>query len=209
MKFKRLLTAAVIAAVPFAAGAETWRFSAAQVSSSQREGRSSTVLDGGVRVESETMLITANHLELSGADYENIGGHGEVSLTDRERNIIVTSSRFDYDRNAEIIRFREQVTLVDEEEGIVIRCESLDLLEAQEIVLMQSSVRLIKDQTVSRGEFAIFRMDDNLLEITGRPVVWKEGDEYEADRITVNLDTEEITLEGTVAGALSTKDEND
>jgi len=186
------------------AAAETWRFSADQVFSSQSGDNPKTVLDGNARVESEKMLITAEHLVLSGTDYSSISGEKGVTLTDSERGITVSSGRFDYDREAGIIRFREQVSLVDEEKGIVIRCESLNLQEDNDLVIMQVSVRLIKEDTVCRGEFATYWMEDNLLEISGRPVVWRKDDEYRADRIRVNLDTDEITMEGAVAGALTT-----
>lgn len=191
-------------------GAETWRFSASQVSSNQGGGsKSNTILDGNARVESDNMVITAAHLELGGEDYTLITGSGGVSLTDSERGVTITSGRFDYDRDAKIIRFREQVTLLDEEKGIVIRCESMDLQEEDDLVIMQVSVRLIRDETVCRGEFATFLMEENILEISGRPVVWREADEYRADRITVNLDTDEIVMEGAVAGALTTAKEDE
>jgi len=198
------------AVLDYGAGAETWRFTADQVFSSRSGDSPKTVLDGKARVESEKMLITADHLVLSGKDYSSISGENGVTLTDSERGITVSSGRFDYDRDAKIIRFREQVSLVDEDKGIVIRCESLNLQENNDLVIMQVSVRLIKDETVCRGEFATYWMNDNLLEISGRPVVWRKDDEYRADRIRVNLDTDEITMEGAVAGALTTgEDENE
>ncbi len=192
-------------AVSIGAAAETWRFSADQVSSTQSGDNPKTILDGNARVESDNMVISASHLVLGGKDYNIISGEDGVSLTDRDRGITVSSGRFSYDREAKIIRFREQVSLIDEEKGIVIRCESLNLQEENDLVVMQVSVRLIKEDTVSRGEFATYWMNDNILEISGRPVVWRKDDEYRADRIRVNLDTDEITMEGAVAGALTTK----
>ncbi len=189
--------------------AETWRFTAAEVSSFPTGDNPKTILDGDARVESDNMVIEASHLILGGTDYKRISGEGGITLTDTDRGITVKSERFDYDRDAKIIRFREQVLLIDEEKGIVIRCESLDLHEENNLVIMQVSVRLIKDETVSRGEFATYWMDDNLLEISGRPVVWRKDDEYRADRIRVNLDTDEIVMEGAVAGALTTKSDDE
>ncbi len=185
--------------------AETWRFSARQVSSIQSGGQATTVLDGGARVESSSMTILADHLELGGEEYTLISGYGGVNLTDKDRGLKVESRRFEYDRNAKIIRFREQVSLVDTEQGIVIRCESLDLLEDEELVVMQVAVRLIKDDIVCRGEFANYAREENTLTISGRPVVWRKDDEYRADRINVNLNTDEIVMEGAVTGALTTE----
>ena len=195
------------AAAPLSA--ETWRFTANQVSSTQSSSRSVTVLDGNARVASDTMTILADHLELGGENYSRISGSGGVRLTDSDKGIAIESGQFDYDRNAKIIRFREQVNLVDEEEGIVIRCESLDLLEEEDLVIMQVAVRLIKDDIVCRGEFADFRREENLLEISGRPVVWRGEDEYRANRITVDLNTDEIVMEGRVSGALTTESEEE
>jgi len=191
--------------VSIGAGAETWRFSADQVSSTQAGDNPRTILDGNARVESDNMVISASHLVLGGKDYNRISGEKGVFLADAERGITVNSERFDYDREAKIIRFREQVSLIDEEKGVVIRCESLNLQEENDLVIMQVSVRLTKEDTVSRGEFATYWMNDNILEISGRPVVWRKDDEYRADRIRVNLDTDEITMEGAVAGALTTE----
>lgn len=189
--------------------AETWRFAADQVSSTQGDQRNRTILDGNARVESDSMEIEALHIELGGEDFSFISGTGGILLNDKDEGITVEARRFEYDRKAKIIRFREQVTLVDENEGIVIRCESLDLFEEEDLVVMQVSVRLIKEETVCRGEFATFRRDENILEISGRPVVWREDDEYRAQRITVNLDTDEIVMEGAVEGALTTQDTED
>ena len=189
--------------------AETWRFSADRVNSIQSSENPKTILDGNARVESDNLIITASHLELSGNNYKLISGENGVSLRDTERGIRVSSGHFDYDRDAKLIRFREQVSLVDEDKGIVIRCEFLNLQEENDVIVMQVSVRLIKDETISRGEFATYWMNDNILEISGRPVVWRKDDEYRADRIRVNLDTDEITMEGAVAGALTTGTEVD
>lgn len=186
-------------------GAETWQFSADQVSSTQAGDNPRTILDGNARVESDKLIISASHLVLGGKDYKSISGEKGVSLVDTERGISVSSERFEYDRVAKILSFREQVSLIDEDKDIVIRCESLNLQEENDLVIMQVSVRLIKGDTVSRGEFATYWMNDNILEISGRPVVWRKDDEYRADRIRVNLDTDEITMEGAVAGALTTE----
>lgn len=191
--------------VPIFSGlfAETWKFSADKVSSIQSEREKSTVLEGNARVESEDMNIFAENLKLGGDDYGNIIGHGGVSLDDTEKGIHVESGRFDYDRETHILRFRDQVMLVDEDEGIVIRCESLDFLEDEELLILQVAVRLIKGRTVCRGEFATFRREENVLDISGRPVVWRDDDEYRADRIRIDLETDEITMEGTVVGELT------
>ncbi len=194
------------AALPCAA--ETWNFSAAEVSAGQNQGRTPTVLRGNAEVESQKLLIRSDRLELSGKDYTRITGEGNVFLRDKEKDIAIGCGRFEYDRETGIIHFRRQVEFTDESQNLVIRCEAMDLLEKEDIVIMQMAVRLIQDDIVCRGEFATFNRARNTLAISGRPVVWRGEDEYRANRITVNLDTDDISLEGTVSGALTTQEES-
>lgn len=188
--------------------AKTWSFTAESVTSVQRDDESRTMLEGRARVESDTMEIQAESLELLGPDYDIIRGSGQVVLVETKKGITIESARFDYDRKKELIRFRGRVSLVDEEEGILIWAEALDFFEKEDYVVMTAAVRLIKEKTIARGEFAAFRRDEKILELSGRPVVWREGDEYRANRITVNLETDEIVLEGAVEGMVITEGEN-
>ncbi|MCG8452197.1 MAG: hypothetical protein MI717_03320 [Spirochaetales bacterium] len=188
---------------------EEWTFSAQQVSSRRGGGETTTVLEGGARVESESMLILADTIELGGEENESIAGEGGVDLLDKEEGLSIRSQSFEYDRRAKLIRFRQQVSLIDEEEGIVIRCESLDFREEDDVVVMQVLVRLIKEETICRGEFATYSREDGLLEISGRPEVWRNDDVYRAQRITVDLENDEILLQGAVAGSLTTEDEDE
>jgi lipopolysaccharide export system protein LptA len=192
---------------PIPGAAEEWRFVAGEVSSVFAEGREKTLLQGGARVSSDTKEIDADTLELFGSGLHRMEGNGNVVVRDLEEGITISAQKVEYDRDAGILRFRERVVLEDENEGLVIRCESLENRENENLVFMQVSVRLIKDDLVCRGEFALYRRDDDMLEISGMPVVWRDEDEYRAERIRVNLDTEEIILEGDVAGSLTTGEE--
>ena len=53
-----------------------------------------------------------------------------------------------------------------------------------------------------RSEFARYNRNDDILELTGMPVVFWKNDEYRALRIIVDLDKDEITLEGKVSGSI-------
>ncbi len=190
--------------------AETWTFSAINVTSVQRGDQSNTVLEGNVQVNSKDLEISADHIELSGPDYDILTGKGNILLKELDKELTIEANSMDYDKNKKLIRLRGFVTLVDEKDDIVIRCESLEFYQEKELVILQAAVRLVNDKTIGRGEFATYRREDKILELSGRPVVWQDDDRYQADRITVNLDTDEISMEGTVQGLLTIKgDEED
>ena len=191
-------------------GAESWRFSANEVKRIDRENESRTVLSGDAYAESDTMRISAHQLELSGKDYEYISGSDKIAFIDTERRVSVNSERLEYNRITEVIGFRERVVLVDEENDVVIHCESLDFRQEENLMIMQILVRLIKGDTVCRGEFATLWVEEDVLEVSGHPAIWREGDVYRADRILINLETDEIELIGAVEGTLIvTEDEEE
>ncbi len=186
--------------------AETWTFTAREVTSVQRDEMTRTVLEGDVKVNSENLEITAGHIELMGPDYDILKGEGSILVKELEKNITIEARKLDYDKSKKLIKFRGLVTLIDVEDETVIRCEALDYYEDEELVFLQAAVRLIKDKTVGRGEFATYHRKLKKLELLGRPIVWQNNDKYQADRITVNLDTNEISMEGKVQGTLTTED---
>jgi len=71
-----------------------------------------------------------------------------------------------------------------------------------EVTVMQVSVRLFKDDMVCRSQYAVYRRNEKLLDLTGFPVVFKKDDEFRADRIRVDLDTDDVTMEGAVEGTI-------
>jgi len=183
-------------------GAESWRFSANEVKRIDRENESRTILRGNAYAESDTMQISARQLVLSGKDYEYISGSDKIFFIDTERKVRVNSEHLEYNRVTEVIGFREKVVLVDEENDVVIHCESLDFRQEENLMIMQILIRLIKGDTVCRGEFATLWIEEDFLEVSGHPTIWRGDDVYRADRILINLETDEIELIGAVEGNL-------
>ena len=64
------------------------------------------------------------------------------------------------------------------------------------------SVRVLRDDLTARAQFLRYRRNDDVLELSGFPVVFWDGDEYRARRIVMNLETEEIELIGQVQGSV-------
>jgi lipopolysaccharide export system protein LptA len=68
--------------------------------------------------------------------------------------------------------------------------------------VFQISVRLFKDDMVCRSEYAVYHRGDKLLDLSGFPVVYKKDDEFRADKIRVDLDTDDVIMEGAVSGTI-------
>ena len=85
---------------------------------------------------------------------------------------------------------------------VIVKGNFLEYMGSDETCLIQIGVRILKDDMVCRSEFARYNRNDDILELTGMPVVFWKNDEYRALRIIVDLDKDEITLEGKVSGSI-------
>jgi lipopolysaccharide export system protein LptA len=92
----------------------------------------------------------------------------------------------------------------DRQNEIVARGRFIEYDDAQEVAIMQISVRLFKDNLTCRAEYAVYRRVEKTLALSGFPVVFKKDDEYRADRMRVDLDTDDVVMEGDVRGSLKT-----
>jgi lipopolysaccharide export system protein LptA len=101
-----------------------------------------------------------------------------------------------------IARLEGNSTLEDRKNEIVARARFIEYNDEQEIAMLQISVRLFKDNLVCRSEYAVYRRNEKTLVLSGFPVVFKKDDEFRADRIHVDLDTDDVIMEGDVRGSI-------
>ncbi len=195
-----------IAAQYTAADVFTW--TAKRQWSRLAEGRELTVLSGGAVITSDSTTIIADEIEMWGTDFRYSMARGDVTATDTERGIILSSATLFYDREEEIIRVDGFIDMQDLKNEVVIRGGFFEYFGNEEIANIQIGVRILKvdedTELACRSEFARYLRADNILELSGMPRVIRNDDLYTAARITINLDTDEILLDRDVSGTLIT-----
>jgi lipopolysaccharide export system protein LptA len=185
-----------------ASGADTFTFRADRVTGGKATGREITVLTGNAEVRSDKLLLRADQIEIHGSNNRFIDCSGNVRGHEEEKNILFITDRMRYDRTLKIARLEGNSTMEDRKNEIVARGRFIEYDDENEIAIMQISVRLFKDNLVCRSEYAVYQRGEKLLALTGFPVVYKKEDEYKADRIRVDLDTDDVVMEGDVKGTL-------
>ena len=194
MFFSFLLAAAV--------WGDTFTFRADRMSGGRATGREITVLTGNAEVRSDKLLLRADRIEIHGSDNRFIDCSGNVHGYEEEKDIIFLTDRMRYDRTLKIARLEGNSTMEDRKNEIVARGRFIEYDDDNEIAIMQISVRLFKDNLVCRSEYAVYRRVEKTLALSGFPLVYKKDDEYRADRIRVDLDTDDVIMEGDVKGTL-------
>ena len=121
---------------------------------------------------------------------------------DLEKDIVFQTDRLRYDRNLKVARLEGNSTLEDRQNEIVAKARFIEYDEQHEIAVLQVAVRLFRDNLVSRAEYAVYRRTNQILELSGFPVVFRGNDEFRADRIRVDLETDDIAMDGGIQGSI-------
>jgi lipopolysaccharide export system protein LptA len=182
--------------------ADKFTFKAKKMSGSKALGRDTTILTGDAEVKSDNLLLRAERIEIQGKDNQFIDCIGNVWGHEEDKDILFYTDRLRYDRKLKIARLEGNATLEDRQNSIVARGRFIEYDDVNEITVFQIGVRLFKDDMVCRSEHAVYHRKDKLLDLTGFPVVFKKDDEFHADKIRVDLDTDDVIMEGAVSGTI-------
>ncbi len=201
-----LLAACALVLLTAKAGAATksLEYFADTMTSVFAEGGQRAELVGHARVQTEDTLIQADRMQLFGKDFVYVTCSGNVKVVNTKRGMEVTSDSLFYDRDQKIARITGNAVMQDFKNEMVVKGGFIEDRDSEQITIIQIGVRILKKDLVCRAEFARFNRSTNILELSGMPWVSRKGDEYAAARISVNTDTEEITLEGDVKGQIAT-----
>ena len=199
---KTLFSVLLFALLVTAAWGDIFTFKADRMSGGKATGREITVLTGNAEVRSDKLLLQADRIEIHGSNNRFIDCSGNVHGHEEEKNILFLTDRLRYDRTLKIARLEGNSTMEDRKNELVARGRFIEYDDANEIAIMQISVRLFKDNLVCRSEYAVYRREEKTLALSGFPYVFKKEDEYRAERIMVDLDTDDVVMEGDVKGSL-------
>jgi lipopolysaccharide export system protein LptA len=205
MIFSRKTQAAVVLGMLCAAvfaNADTFSFKADKMTGTKALGKEVTILAGNAEVRSDNLVLRAEKIEIQGDNNQFIDCTGGVWGVEEEKEILFQTDRLRYDRGLKIVRLEGNAVLEDRKNEIVAKGRFIEYDEQAEVTVFQISVRLFKEDMVCRSEYAIYRRNAKLLDLSGFPVVFKKEDEFRADRIRVDLDTDDVTMEGSVSGTI-------
>ena len=199
----RILVASALSLVPvLSLGAEVFTFKANRMSGAKATGKEVTILTGEAEVRSDNLLLKADRIEIHGDNNQFIDCQGNVKGREEEKDILFVTDRLRYDRELKIARLEGNSSLEDKKNEIVAKGRFIEYDDRAEVTVFQIAVRLFKDNLVCRSEYAVYRRNEKILDLSGFPVVYKKNDEFRADRIRVDLDTDDVTMQGSVSGTI-------
>lgn len=183
--------------------AETITFKADTLTGTAGSSSDTTRMSGNAFVKTSTMEISADDIELSGDDYRYITANGSVTGKNLESKMEFTCGKMNYDRQTKVAYLEDSVHLVDTANEVTADAQIIDYNQNTEIAIMQIGITLKQKDNTCTAAYAVYRKNDKMLEMSGNPKIVQGQDSFRAQEITLNLDSQEITLDGRVSGTVT------
>ena len=200
---KKFFAVLIIASLCAALFAEKITFSAGSMSGQAGDSSATTTLTGGAFVQTSSIEITADTIELSGDDYRFIKAEGNISGKNLETKMEFTCDTMSYDRQTKVAQLQGNVKLVDTENDVKADAQLIEYNQNTNIAVLQIGITLTQKKNICTGAYAVYQKNEQMLEISGNAQVKQEEDVFRAQQITLNLDTQNITLSGNVKGSVT------
>lgn len=197
------LISIVFALVPAMIFCEEITFTADFMSGTAGSKTDTTTLEGNATVQTSSMNISADAIELSGEDFRFITATGTVSGSITESQMDFTCGKLKYDRQTKVAQLEDAVHLVDVANEVTADAQIIEYNQNSETAVMQIEITLTQKDNVCTSAFAIYKKSEQKLEMSGNPKIQQGTDSFRAQEITLNLETQEITLDGRVKGTVS------
>ena len=183
--------------------AEKITFSAGSMSGQAGDSSATTSLSGGAFVQTSSIEISADSIELSGDDYRFIKASGNVKGKNLETKMEFSCEYMSYDRETKVANLQGSVNLIDSENDVKADAQLIEYNQNTNIAVLQVGITLTQKKNVCTGAYAVYQKNEQLLEISGNAQVKQENDTFRAQQITLDLDTQSITLSGNVKGSVT------
>jgi lipopolysaccharide export system protein LptA len=195
-----LLTFVLILPVPLSA--ERITFYADNMSGTAGSTSDTTKLQGNAYVRTASMEIAADTITMSGRNFRYIEAEGNIDGRNLDTKMEFTCSSMSYDRETKIATLRDSVHLDDTENKVSADAEIIEYNQNTDIAVLQIDITLKQKDNVCNGAYAVYRKKVQMLELSGNSQIKQGEDTFRAQEITLDLNSQEITLNGRVKGSV-------
>lgn len=182
--------------------AEKIVFSANHLSGVIGDKSDATSLSGEAYVLTESIEISADNITMSGEDFRFIEADGNIKGKNMEAELEWTCDKLKYDRETKIASLSENVNLIDTKNDVNAKAQLIEYNQDTDIAIMQIDIELKQKDNVCTGVYAVYKKKDQLLDLSGNAQIKQGDDTFRAQEITLDLDSQEITLDGRVKGSV-------
>lgn len=192
----------VVSLCAFPLAAERITFNADSMTGRAGSSSDTTVLKGNAYVCTSSMEISAASITMSGKSFRYIDAEGFVSGKNTDSRLEFKCGSVHYDRQTKVSTFKNDVSFTDTENGVDVKAQLVEYDQETDIASIQINAVITQKDNICKGAFAAYRKKEQMLELNGGAEIKQGEDTFHAQVITLNLDTQEITLDGKVKGSV-------
>lgn len=182
--------------------AEKITFSANNMTGTAGNTSDTTTLRGNAYVLTSSIEIAADAITMSGKNFRYIEADGNITGKNFEAKLEFTCGKLLYDRVTKIATLRDNVHLDDTENNVTADAQIIEYNQNTDVAIIQIDITLKQKDNVCKSAYAVYRKKTQMLELSGNSQITQGEDMFRAQEITLNLDTQEITLDGRVKGSV-------
>ncbi|MBO4388076.1 MAG: hypothetical protein J5785_01385 [Spirochaetales bacterium] len=174
----------------------------------RKQGEDLTVtLSGGAVVQADGVKLTADEISISGENSRIVKCSGTVKAVREENKLTLLSPELTFDRKTQLLLVDSwvQIQLVSEE--VALSGARLQYNMETGLMILQIQARILKvtDKGLlsCQADSITYDSKNGTLRLEGRCSVSWGSDEYQAAVITIDLNTEELRMEGRITGTVN------
>ncbi|MBO7419602.1 MAG: organic solvent tolerance protein OstA [Spirochaetaceae bacterium] len=181
-------------------------FTADYMHGSASETNNKTVLERHAHISTDTFDINASVIELEAENYRYVTATGSVSGKSKKSNLDFTCDKLFFDRETDLVYFECNVYVKDESNNVDAHSQLMEYDLNTETAVLQVNVKLNQNNSKGTSSLAVYKTKEKTVDLTGNPKIVRGSDIFKAQKITLNVETEEILLDGKVSGNVTSED---
>lgn len=189
--------------------AEKIIFSANSMTGKSGDSNTTTSLSGNAYIKTDSMEVQADDVTLSGEDYRYIKASGSVHGKNLDTNMEFTCDELSYDRITKVAELKGNVSLSDIDNDVKAQAQIIVYDQDKDIAILQVKINLTQKDNVCTGSYAVYYKKDQILELSGNAQIKQKEDVFRAQHITLDMDSQDITLGGNVRGTVKDSKEKE
>ena len=179
-------------------------FSGGYTKIDMQQGTRRVILSGGAHVSTGTVELVSDSIELYGDNYRYVTCTGNVSATENERGISFTTPALVYDRVDGTVRSDGWIEIQDTQHEVALSGAWFEYDMNRRFMKLQMMAKILKvtddGLMVCRADSIEYDGEANTVSLKGNATVSWNNDTYKAAMIIVDLNTNGISLYGTISG---------
>ena len=164
-------------------------------------------LSGGAKVSTPTITIDADTITLSGEGYTNVRCSGNVILNDTSRGLSVKTVNLYYNRTDETVISDGWIEIEDTQNEAKLSGGWFEFNKESSSMTLQMHASIEKNTDSGllscKADSVNYNSDKQTLELKGNAAVTWGDSTYNASFIKVNIETKEISLQGSISGEIN------